>query len=224
MTDAFMWDLRSRLTVIPEMVTDGLHCYAASVARSFNGAIDYAQLVKTPSRKGKAKPGVPFVVKRAMVGAPNMARVSTSYVERHNGTIRDQIKRFARRTRCHSKKLENHCAAISLFVGWYNFVRIHETLKTTPAVAAGLASEPWTLSQFIEAALGEPEGYQAPKVEALRPREGSGPVRVTSTGSVIRLVTGGARVGRDSAAPVVVERPRAGVVARQLSLFPEDYT
>jgi IS1 family transposase len=222
MTDAFMWDLRSRLTVMPEMVTDGLHCYAASVARSFNGAIDYAQLVKTPSRKGKTKRGVPFVVKRAMVGAPDMSRVSTSYVERHNSTIRDQIKRFARRTRCHSKKLENHCAAVALFVAWYNFVRAHESLGTTPAVAARLADEPWTLSRLIEAALAEPLGYEAPRPALLMPRaDSSGAARQTSTGTWIRAVPTKPRIsGTGSAAKSPLWK--APIRAKQLSLFPDD--
>ena len=223
MTDAFMWDLRSRLTVMPELVSDGLHCYAASVARSFNGAIDYAQLVKTPSRKGKTKPGVPFVVKRAMVGAPDMSRVSTSYVERHNGTIRDQIKRFARRTRCHSKKLENHCAAVALFVGWYNLVRHHGTLGTTPAVAARLTDEPWTLSQLIEAALSEPLGYQAPKPAALTPRPGSpGAARQTSSGTWLRAVSTRGTPVADRASPPVPAVWKAVPQVKQLSLFPDD--
>jgi IS1 family transposase len=223
MTDAFMWDLRSRLTVMPEMVTDGLHCYAASVARSFNGAVDYAQLVKTPSRKGKTKPGVPFVVKRAMVGAPDMSRVSTSYVERHNGTIRDQIKRFTRRTRCHSKKLDNHCAAVALFVGWYNLVRHHESLKTTPAVAARLAEEPWTLSQLIEAALSEPLDYEAPKPAVLMPRPGStAAARQTSTGTWLRAVPARGTPASDRATPVAPQLRKAIPKAKQLSLFPDD--
>ncbi len=79
-TDAFLWDPRSRLTVMPELVSDGLVCYEPAVARSFGGAIDYAVLVKTPSRKGKRDTGVPFVQKRSVVGAPDMDRVSMSYV------------------------------------------------------------------------------------------------------------------------------------------------
>lgn len=94
---AFLWDPRSRLTVMPELVSDGLVCYEPAVARSFGGAIDYAVLVKTPSRKGKRDTGVPFVQKRSVVGAPDMDRVSTSYVERHNSTIRDGLRRSGRR-------------------------------------------------------------------------------------------------------------------------------
>lgn len=189
-TDAFMWDLRTRLTVIPELVSDGLACYEAGVARSFGVAVDYAQLVKTPSRRGKVT-GVPFIQKKRGVGAPDMDRVSTSYVERDNSTVRDQNKRFARKTRCHSKKIENHDAQFALFACWYNFVRIHSTLKTTPAVAAGLATEPWSLARLIEEALFAEE---APPFDPkpLKPRKGStGAVRQTSTGGWLRALDGG---------------------------------
>lgn len=189
-TDAFMWDLRTRLTVIPELVSDGLACYEAGVARSFGVAVDYAQLVKTPSWRGKVS-GVPFIRKKRVVGAPDMDRVSTSYVERDNSTVRDQNKRFARRSRHHSKKIENHEAQFALYAMWYNFVRIHSTLKTTPAVAAGLAPEPWTMAQLLEEALGAEE---APPIEPqpLKPREGAtGAMRQTSTGGWLRALDGG---------------------------------
>lgn len=168
-TDAFMWDLRRRLTVIPELVTDGMVLYEAGVARSFGLAVDYSILVKTPSKKGK-KSDVPFIRKRKVVGDPDMDRVSTSYVERHNSTVRDHNRRYARRTRCHSKKIENHAAQFALYAMWYNFCRIHSTLKTTPAMAAGLALEPWPLARLVEEALSAGD---APPIEPspLRPRE-----------------------------------------------------
>ena len=216
-TDAFMWDLRSRLTVIPELVSDGLVCYEPAVARSFGLAVDYATLIKTPSRRGKRDNGVPFVRKRRVVGSPDMNRVSTSYVERHNSTIRDCLKRFARRTRCHSKKLGNHEAAISLFACWYNFVRLHETLKTTPAVASRIAERPWTLSELIERALVADE---APPLDPqpLAPRSGAQApaARQTATGTWLRVVSSAppAIAAKD---PLAKARPRA----KQLPLFPD---
>ncbi len=190
LTDEFMWDLRSRVTVIPELVSDGLVCYEAGVARSFGLACDYAQLVKTPSKKGKVS-DVPFIRKRKVVGAPDMDRVSTSYVERHNSTVRDQNRRFARKTRCHSKKIENHAAQFALYAMWYNFVRIHDTIKTTPAVAAGIATAPWSLDELVEAAIGAEE---APPLEPtpLRPREGeTRAARQLPGGGWLRVIDGG---------------------------------
>lgn len=224
-TDAFMWDLRRRLMVIPEIVSDGLACYEAGVARSFGVAADYAQLVKTPSKKGKVST-VPFIRKKRVVGAPDMDRVSTSYVERHNSTVRDQNKRFARRTRCHSKKIENHEAQFALYAVWYNFVRIHSTLKTTPAVAAGLASEPWTLAQLIEQALSAEE-TQPIEPHPLKPREGStGATRQTSTGGWLRALPGGKTKPGIASAPGGVKLTRGAPVKpapkrpmKQLDLF-----
>jgi len=189
-TDAFVWNVRSRLTVQPEIVSDGLACYEAGIARSFGLACDYAQLVKHPSRRGKVS-SIPFITRKRVVGAPDMTRVTTAGVERHNSTVRDQNKRYARRSRCHSKKADNHAAQFALYAMWYNFVRIHSSLGTTPACAAGLASEPWTLSRLIEEALGAEE---APPFEPkpLRPREGSmGAARQTSTGGWLRVIDGG---------------------------------
>ena len=228
-TDAFMWDVRRRLTVIPELVTDGLSLYEAGVARSFGLAVDYAMLVKTPSKKGK-KEGIPFVQKRKVVGDPDMDRVSTSYVERVNGTIRDHTRRFARRTRFHSKKLENHEAAFALFAAYYNFGRIHSTLKTTPACAAGIVSEPWSLARLVEEALAAEE---APPIEPepLRPREGEhktarelpegrGWLRVIDGGKTkpgIVKVPGAAPLKREPPVKPAPQRP-----TKQLDLFPNE--
>jgi hypothetical protein len=120
-----------------------------------------------------------------------MNRVSTSYVERHNSTVRDQNKRYARRTRCHSKKLENHEAQFALFAAWYNLSRIHSSLETAPGVAAGIISEPWTLAQLIEEALnaGEAEPIEP---TPLRPRDGeTKAARQLPSGGWLRVIDGG---------------------------------
>jgi len=212
-TDGFVWSVRQRLTVIPEIVSDGMALYEAGIARSFGLAVDYAQLVKRPSRRGKVS-SVPFITRKRVVGAPDMTRISTSYVERMNSTIRDQTKRYARKSRCHSKKIEYHTAQFALFAVWYNFVRIHSSLGTTPAVAAGLEREPWSLERLIEEALGAEE---APPFEPtpLKPREGAmGAARQTSTGGWLRALPGG------KAGPGIVSVPGAPKVARAKPVKP----
>ena len=101
-------------------------------------------------------------VERMMVsGRPDNRRVSTSYVERSNLTLRMQQRRFTRLTNGFSKKLENHAAAVALYVAYYNLCRVHEALRTTPAMALGVTDHIWTIGELIEAATGpEPEGRQ----------------------------------------------------------------
>jgi hypothetical protein len=119
-----------------------------------------------------------------------MDKVSTSHVERLNGTMRHMIGRKRRRCLAFSKTFRGHRAAVALVVAAYNLVRVHETLGTTPAVVAGLASRPWTVGDLVAAALDEPE-TAAPRAVALAPRPGAGPARQTGTGRVLRLVHGG---------------------------------
>jgi IS1 family transposase len=213
LTDAFMWDLRRRVTVMPEMVTDGLVLYEPAVARSFGLAIDYAILVKAPSKKGKVST-VPFIRKRRVVGAPDMEHCSTSYVERFNLTIRTQNRRFTRRTNAHSKKMEHHEAHFALLACWYNIVREHSTIGTTPAVMAGIASEPWSLARLVSEALSAEE---APPLVAqtLTPREGStGAARQLSTGGWLRVIDGG------KTKPGIVKVPGAPPLAREKPVKP----
>ncbi len=224
-TDAFVWSVRQRLTVIPEIVSDGMALYEAGIARSFGLEVDYAQLCKHPSRRGKVT-GLPFVTRKRVVGAPDMTRVTTSGVERNNSTVRDQNKRYARKTRCHSKKIEYHEAQFALYAMWYNFVRIHSSLGTTPAVAAGLEREPWGLERLIEEALGAEE---APPFEPtpLKPREGTmGAARQTSTGGWLRALPGGKTKPGLASAPGGVKLTRGAPVKpapmrpmKQLDLF-----
>lgn len=122
-----------------------------------------------PKQAGKEST-IAFIRGRRVVGAPDMDRVSTSYVKRMNLTIRTQNRRFARRTNAPSKKLEHYEAHVALLTWWYNFVRIHSSLETTPAVRAGITSEPWTMEQLLEAALSE-ELTPPLEPKTLRPRE-----------------------------------------------------
>jgi hypothetical protein len=95
--------------------------------------------------------------KKVICGEPDEAKISTSYVERFNLTTRMQMRRFTRLTNAFSKKLENHAAAVALYVAWYNFCRVHEALRCTPAMALGVADHIWTIRELVETALAMPE-------------------------------------------------------------------
>jgi IS1 family transposase len=153
---AFMEDLASRLRNRVQLTTDGLHMYLKTVRDAFDRDVDYAQLIKTygqaePLRAGaRYSPGVCTGIETQVVfGDPDPGHISTSYIERQNLTMRMSIRRFTRLTNAFSKKLENHVAAISLHFFHYNFVRVHKTLGTTPAVAAGVTDHVWTLPEMI---------------------------------------------------------------------------
>ena len=154
---AFMQDLAGRLRNRVQLTTDGHRPYLLAVKGAFGGAVDYAQLVKlygndsNPSKPEKRySPGVCIEAIPAPVsGDPDPDHISTSHVERQNLTMRMSMRRYTRLTNAFSKKLENHTAAVSLHFMHYNFCRVHQTLKTTPAVAAGVTDHVWKLSELI---------------------------------------------------------------------------
>ena len=156
--DAFIKDLAARLRNRAQVTTDGLRAYIAPIANAFGLAgVDYAQLHKTfeaePIGPGRySPPKVTGTEKTPVFGAPVEELVSTSYVERQNLTMRMGIRRFTRLTDGHSKKLENHAAAVALHFAHYNFVRVHSTLRATPAMAAGVASTVWSMGELLDAA------------------------------------------------------------------------
>ena len=220
-TDAFMRDLRARLSVAPHFSTDGWQPYIPAVAEQFAGAVDYGQVVKnyrTNARRGPdhryEPPRDPFITKTPISGAPREEMMSTSHVERFNLTLRHTVGRTRRLCLAFSKTLRGHRAGVALGLAAYNFVRVHGTLGTTPAVAAGLAERSWTLAELVTAALAEPEG-EAPVAKPLAPA-GAAPTRQTSTGRVLRLVG-----GRAAPAPAPVEpvTPKATPQPVQLGLF-----
>ena len=156
-TNQFVADLAARLRNRVQLSTDGLRQYADAIDQAFGSEVDYATVVKQyeaePVGEGRySPPSVSAVLKTRITGAPVAELVSTSYVERQNLTMRMGMRRFTRLTNAFSKKLQNHCAAVALHVAHYNFVHLHRTLRTTPAMAAGVADRAWEMDELLAAA------------------------------------------------------------------------
>lgn len=150
---ALMDDLRSRLANRVQLTTDGHKAYLEAVEGAFGGDIDYAMLVKLygESVEGQKRYSPAECVgcrKTPIEGKPNKDDVSTSYVERSNLTMRMSSRRFTRLTNGFSKKLENHAHGVALHCMYYNFGRVHKTLRVTPAMEAGLTDHVWTLEEI----------------------------------------------------------------------------
>jgi IS1 family transposase len=149
----FMLDLAERITGSFQLTTDGLFHYIKAVEVAFGGEIDFAQLRKIYGKEQnevRYSPPVVLGVKTSKrSGDPDPAHISTSYVERANLTLRMGNRRFTRLTNGFSKKAENHEHAVALHFMYYNFCRVHTTLKTTPAVAAGVADHVWKIEEII---------------------------------------------------------------------------
>jgi len=152
---AFLFDLQSRLKNRIQLSSDKLKAYVDSVELAFGADVDYGQIVKSyeaeaigPGRY--SPPKVVSVERQYITGNPDPSRICTSYVERQNLTMRMQMRRFTRLTNAFSKKLENMKAAVALHFAHYNFVRIHKTLRVTPAMQAGISSRVWMLRELIE--------------------------------------------------------------------------
>ncbi len=149
-----MDDLRSRLANRVQLTTDGHKAYLEAVEGAFGGDVDFAQLVKiygpTITAPGRYSPAECVGAKKVRVeGNPDIAHVSTSYVERQNLTMRMSMRRFTRLTNAFSKKLDNHIHALALYFVFYNFCRIHKTLKVSPAMAAGVTNRLWSYDDII---------------------------------------------------------------------------
>jgi IS1 family transposase len=151
----FMDDLRSRLANRVQLTSDGHKAYLEAVEGAFGGDIDYAQLIKIygaspESAKGRYSPADCTGIKKTKVeGNPDLAHVSTSYVERSNLTMRMHMRRFTRLTNGFSKKVENHAFAVALHMMYYNFVRIHSKLRVSPAMAAGVSDRLWEIGDIV---------------------------------------------------------------------------
>jgi IS1 family transposase len=154
---AFICDLSSRLSNRIQLSSDKLKAYVEAIDISFGGEVDYGQIVKSyeaePIGPGRySPPKVISVTKEYIFENPDIDRICTSFVERHNLTMRMQMRRFTRLTNAFSKKLENLKAAVSLYLAYYNFVRIHKTIRMTPAMNAKVTNTLWIIRDLVELA------------------------------------------------------------------------
>jgi IS1 family transposase len=150
----FMHDLAARLAHRVQLTTDGHQPYLRAVEDAFGDDIDYAQLVKiygeAPKTEARYSPAQCMGARKAVItGAPQHSHISTSHVERSNLTLRMGNRRFTRLTNAFSKKVENHEAMLALFFFYYNFCKVHQTLRCTPAMQAGITSKVWELSDMV---------------------------------------------------------------------------
>src|SRR3954453_14370738 len=156
---ALMDDLRGRLANKVQLTTDGHKAYLSAVEEAFGADIDYAMLVKlygpgpATTDDAAARRYSPAectgIRKETITGKPDPKHLSTSYTERANLTMRMSMRRFTRLTNAFSKKLENHEHMVALYALWYNFVRIHKTLRMSPAMAAGIETRLWSMEDVV---------------------------------------------------------------------------
>ncbi len=154
---AFVRDIAKRMAYRVQISTDGLSDYVTAIEQSFGADADYAQIIKTYGHEVSAdtrysQPEVTGIEKKIVSGNPRPELISTSYVERLNATTRTHMRRLTRLTLAFSKKRENFEAAVGLHFAYYNFVRRHNTLRCTPAMAAGIAKTFWSVGELVEAA------------------------------------------------------------------------
>jgi len=171
----FIWDLRQRVTNRVQITSDGYAPYGPTIRAAFGQNVDYGVLKKiyedeerdSAQAARRYSPGRVVGVEREVVyGAPETDKISTSFVERNNLTIRMQMRRFTRLTNGFSRKPQNHRAAVSLHVAHYNLCRRHETLRMTPAMALGVTDHIWDIEELIARATEAPE----PKPASPAPR------------------------------------------------------
>jgi IS1 family transposase len=150
----FMEDCASRISNRVQITTDGHRAYLEAVESAFGADIDYAQLQKiygapTENETRYSPARCIGCDMKVVSGNPDPKHISTSYVERQNLSMRMSIRRFTRLTNAFSKKVENHAAAVALWFMYYNFCRIHQTLRVTPAMEAGISEHVWTIEELI---------------------------------------------------------------------------
>jgi len=150
-----MHDLAGRLAHRVQLTTDGHRPYLTAVENAFGADIDYAQLVKIygAERVGEARysPAQCMGARKATItGSPDKAHISTSHTERQNLSMRMGMRRFTRLTNAFSKKVENHEHMVALYFMHYNFCRIHQTLRVTPAMEAGISNHVWGIDEIVK--------------------------------------------------------------------------
>ena len=158
--NAFVSDVASRLRNRPQVSTDGLRAYVEAMENAFGADVDYGMIFKNygadwgqhHQERRYSAPDVVSIERRAVSGHPEMDLISTSHIERLNGTTRLHMRRLTRLTYAFSKKLENFEAAVALHFAYYNFVRRHGSLRMTPAMFAGIERGFWSVGDLVEAA------------------------------------------------------------------------
>lgn len=152
----FMEDLASRVSTRIQITTDGHRAYAEAVEGAFGMEVDYAMLIKlygAPSDRPDTRysPAECIGTRTGVFsGSPDPQHISTSFVERQNLNLRMGVRRFTRLTNAFSKKFENHCHMLAIYHAYYNFCRVHQTLRVTPAMESGLADHVWSLNEMVE--------------------------------------------------------------------------
>ena len=162
-TNEFIFDLSSRLANRVQISSDSLRFYSDAIELGFGGDVDYGQIVKTyaserplPLSSRYSPPPIVAVKQNTIVGNP-IFPISTSYIERQNLTLRMHCRRLTRLTNAFSKKLENFKSAIALHFAYYNLVKIHKTIRMTPAMALGVSSKLWSVEDLVNKALEQSE-------------------------------------------------------------------
>jgi IS1 family transposase len=156
--NAFVQDVADRMRSKVQISTDGLKAYTEAIEKAFGGDVDYGQIIKTygtenvEGQRRYSQPDFVSAEKKIIAGRPDMDLISTSYIERLNATTRLHMRRLTRLTLAFSKKRENFEAAVGLHFAYYNFVKRHNTLRCTPAMAAGVTGSFWTVGDLVEAA------------------------------------------------------------------------
>jgi IS1 family transposase len=159
---AFIRDLADRRALRVQLTTDGHKAYLEAIEGAFGSEIDYAMLIKmyegdsgkhTPTERRYSPATCTGTRDQTITGQPAAKHISTSYVERHNLTMRMSMRRFTRLTNGFSKKVDNHKAAQALYFMHYNFARIHKSLRVTPAMEAGVSDHVWSLEEIAQLAI-----------------------------------------------------------------------
>jgi IS1 family transposase len=170
--EAFTRDIASRVSDRIQITSDGFPAYTPSIQKAFGGAVDHAMLIKIYANvpapgQTRYSPLEIIGTKREIVsGNPDASKISTSYVERMNLTLRMSQRRYTRLTNGHSKKYANHLYSLATYIMFYNFCRIHKSLRVTPAMAAGIADHVWSMEEIVA------------RMEAVAPKPGpKGPRR-----------------------------------------------
>jgi IS1 family transposase len=153
--ESFMEDLASRVSTRIQLTTDGHKVYADAVEGAFGTQVDYAMLIKlygapAETTESRYSPAKCIGIRTGILsGNPDPDHISTSYVERQNLSLRMGLRRYTRLTNAFSKKFENHCHAVAIYYAYYNFCRVHQTLRITPAMESGLTNHVWTLTELV---------------------------------------------------------------------------